>query len=84
MNNTKKGSFAICKLVLFENRVMRIMFGLKREEMGGEGCKMWIFVIYTACHILEYQRTVAKYVRNVAWMGVMVILNIFFYWKMGR
>jgi hypothetical protein len=29
--------FAIYKLVLFENRVTRIMFELKTEEMGEEG-----------------------------------------------
>jgi hypothetical protein len=57
---------------------MRIMFELKTEEMGGKGCKMWNFIIYTACHILGYHRTVAKWVRNVAWMGMKVILNRFF------
>jgi hypothetical protein len=40
MNNIKKGFsycgvlFAIYKLVLFENGVMRIKFGIKREEIG--------------------------------------------------
>jgi hypothetical protein len=40
MNNIKRGFedlgvlFAIYKLVLFENRVMRIMSGLKTEELG--------------------------------------------------
>jgi hypothetical protein len=67
--------FAIYKLVLFENRVMRIMFELKTEELGRKGCILWSFIIYTACQILEYQRRVAKWVRNVAWIGVKVILN---------
>jgi hypothetical protein len=47
MNNIKNGFkdwgvlFAIYKLVLFENRVMRIMFKLKTEE---KGCIMWSFI----------------------------------------
>ena len=42
MNNIEKGFnewrvfFAIYKLVLFEDRVMRIMFGIKTEENGGK------------------------------------------------
>jgi len=50
--------FAINKVVLFGNRVMRIMFELKTEKMGGKGCIMWSFVIYTACQILGYHRAV--------------------------
>ena len=57
--------------------VMRIVFEQMTKEMGGKGCKMWSFIICTACQILGYQRTVAKWVRNVAWMGVKVILNRF-------
>jgi hypothetical protein len=53
------------------------MFGLKAEEMGGKGCIMWSFIICTACQVLGYQRTLAKWVRNVACMGVNVILNRF-------
>jgi len=64
-------------LVLFEKRVIRIMFELKTEEKGGKGCKIWSFIIYTACQILGYQRRVAKRVRDGAWMGVKVILNRF-------
>jgi len=64
-------------LVLFEKRVIRILFELKTEEMGGKGCKMWSFIIYIAGQILGYQRRVAKWVRNVAGMGVKVILNRF-------
>jgi hypothetical protein len=74
--------FGVYKVVLFENRVMRIMFGLKTEEMGGKGCIMWSFMIYTACQILGYQRTVEKWVRNVAGMGMKVILNRFFIGKL--
>jgi len=83
MNNIKKGFqdwgvlFAIYKLLLFENRVMRIMFKLKTEELGRKGCILWSFIIYTACQILGYQRTVTKWVRNVACMSAKVILNRF-------
>jgi hypothetical protein len=65
MENIKKGFedwgllFAIYKVVLCENRVMGIMFELKTEEMGGKGCIMWSFMIYTVCQIVVYQRTVA-------------------------
>jgi hypothetical protein len=69
--------FAIYKLVLFEKRVTRIMFELKTEEMGEEGWIMCSFFICTACQILGYQRTVAKWVRNVACVGVRVIVNRF-------
>jgi hypothetical protein len=70
--------FAIYMLVLFENRVTRIMFELKTEEMGGKRCISCSFVMCTACQILGYQTAVAKWVRNVACMGVKVILNRFF------
>jgi hypothetical protein len=63
---------------------MGIMVELKTEEMGGKGCKMWSFIIYTVCQILGYQRTVAKLVRNVAWVGVKVILNIYLIGKWER
>jgi hypothetical protein len=69
--------FAINKLVVFENRVMRIMFELKTEELGRKGCILWSCTIYTACQILGYQRTVTKWAGNVACMGVKVILNRF-------
>jgi hypothetical protein len=82
MNNTKMATktWECClpyKLFVFENGVMRIMFQPKTEDMGGEGCKMWAFIIYTACQILGYQRREAKWVRNVACMGVKLILQIF-------
>jgi len=67
--------FAIYKLVVFENRVMAIIFELKTEELGIKGCILWSFIIYSACQMLGYQRTVAKWVRIVACMGVKVILN---------
>jgi len=57
--------------------VTRIMFEFKTEEMGGEGWIMCSFIICTACHILGYQTTVAKWVRNLACMGVTVIVNRF-------
>jgi hypothetical protein len=65
MNNIKKGFedwgllLAIHKQVLFENRVMRIMFELKTEDMGGKGCIMWSSIIYTACQVVGYRRAVA-------------------------
>ena len=62
--------FAIYKLVLFANRVTRIMFELKTEVVGGKGCMMCSFTVCTACQILEYQTAVAKCARNVACMGV--------------
>jgi len=62
---------------------MRIMFDLNTEELGGEGCVMWSFIICTACQIVEYQRTVTKWVRNVACIGMKVILNRFLIGKWG-
>jgi hypothetical protein len=56
---------------------MRIMFELKTEEVGRKGCILWGFIIYNACQILGYQRTVAKCVRNVACMGVKLPLKRF-------
>jgi hypothetical protein len=70
--------FAIYKLVLFENRVTRIRFELKTEEMGGKGCRMCSIIICTACQIPGYQTTVAEWVRNVACRGLKVMLNGFF------
>ena len=55
---------------LFENRVMRIVF-----ELGEEGCIMWSFIICTACQVVGYQKTVTKWFRNVACMGMQVIVN---------
>jgi len=68
---------------LLENRVMKIMFGLNTEELGGEGCIMWSFIFCTACHVVEYQRTVTKWVRNVACIGMNVILNRLLIGKRG-
>jgi hypothetical protein len=68
---------AIYKLVLFENTVKRIMFELKTVEMGGKGWIMWVSIIYAACQVVGYKRTVTKWVRNVACMGVKLILNGF-------
>jgi hypothetical protein len=75
--------FAIYELILFEKRVMRIMYELQREEMGGKGWIMCSLVICTACQILGCQTAVAKWVRNVACMGMKVIVNrfFFFFWK---
>jgi hypothetical protein len=63
---------------------MRILFELKTEEFGRKRNIMWSSIIYIACQILGYQRTVAKWVRNVACMGVKVILNRFLIGKRGR
>ncbi len=81
MNNIEKGFkewgvfFAVYKMVLFENRVTRIMFGIKTEEIGGKWWIMWSFIICTVCQILGYRRTVAKSVRNVACIGMNVSLK---------
>jgi hypothetical protein len=53
------------------------MFELKTEEMGGEGWIMFSFIICTAWHILGYQRTMAKLLRNVACMGMKLNVNRF-------
>jgi hypothetical protein len=63
--------------------VVRIMFELKTEELGGKGCLMWSFIIYSACQVVGYQRTVTKWVRNVACMGMKVILNRLLIGKRG-
>jgi len=55
--------------------VVGIMFELKTEEMGRNGCILWTFIIYSACQMLGYQRTVTKCVRNVECMAVKVMLN---------
>jgi len=60
--------FAIYKPAVFESRVVGIMFELKTEELGREGCILWSFIIYSACQILGYQRKVTKWLRNVACM----------------
>jgi hypothetical protein len=69
---------------LFEDRKFRIMFELKTEELGRKGCIMWSFIIYTACQVLGNQRTVKEWVRNVACMGMKVILNRFLVGKWGE
>jgi len=69
--------FAIYKLVVFENGVMGIMFELKTENFGRKGCILWTFIMYHTCQILGYLRTVKRWVRNVACMGVKVILSRF-------
>ena len=52
-----------------------IMFELKTEELGRKGCILWSFIIYSACQIVRYERTVTKWVKYVACMGVKVILK---------
>jgi hypothetical protein len=37
---------------VFENRVLRRIFGPKREEMAGENCIMRSFITCTLHHIL--------------------------------
>ena len=58
MNNIKKwliktGEWLLPVLtwVCFRTAV-RIIFGLKREEMGGKRCIMLSSIIYTACEML--------------------------------
>jgi len=63
--------------------MMGIMFELKTEELGGEGYIMWSLIICTACQVVGNQRKVTKRVRNVACMGVKVILNRLLIGKWG-
>ena len=58
------------------------MLGIKTEN-GRKGCIIWSSIIYAAPQILGYQRTVAKWVRNVACMGVTYLKEISD-WKMGK
>ena len=62
---------------------MRIRFELNTEELGGEGCIMWSLIICTAGHVVGYQRTVTKWVRNMACIGMKVILNRLLIGKRG-
>jgi hypothetical protein len=48
---------------------------VKTEELGGKGCIMWSFIIYSASEVEGNQRIVTKWVRNVAWMWMKVIWN---------
>ncbi len=66
INNIKKGFsdwgvlFALYKLVLLQNRVMRINVWSKDVGNQRKGCVMWSFIIYAALQILGYQRTMAN------------------------
>jgi len=55
--STQSGKFWIHprRLRVFENRVLRRMFGPKREEVaeGGEHCLVESFIIYTLHQILS-------------------------------
>jgi hypothetical protein len=62
---------------------MRIMYEPKTEELGAKGSIMWSFVIYTACQVVGNQRRVTKWVRNVACMGMNVILKRLLIGKWG-
>jgi len=55
--------------------MMGIMFELKTEKLGGEGYIMWSLIICTACQVVGNQRKVTKWVRNVACMGVKLVVN---------
>jgi hypothetical protein len=37
---------------------MRIMFELKGEELGGKGCIVWSFIVYSACQKVGYQKNI--------------------------
>jgi len=75
--------FAIYKLIVFESRVMGTMFELKTEELGRKGCILWIFVIFTACQILGYERKVTKCVKSGI-HGSEINFEQNFYWRTGR
>ena len=62
---------------------MRIMFVLYTEELGGEGCIMWSFIICTPCEVVGYQGRVTEWVRNVSCMGMKVIVNRILIGKRG-
>jgi hypothetical protein len=68
---------------LVEKTVKRIMFELKTEELGGKGCIMWNFIIYSACQVVGNQRAVTQLVRNAACMGMKVILKRLLIGKCG-
>jgi len=63
--------------------MMGIMFELKTEELGGEGGIMWSLIICTACQVVGNQRKVTKWIRNVACMGVKVMVNRLLIGKWG-
>jgi len=63
--------------------MMGIMFELKTVELGGEGGIMWNLINFTACQVVANQRKVTKWVRNVACMGVKVIVNRLLIGKWG-
>jgi len=51
--------------------------------MGGKGWIMWSFIIYTACHILGYQRS-GKMGKECSMDGSERNLEQIFDWKTGR
>ena len=65
--------FAIYKMVLFENRVMRIMFGIETVEIGRKGCIMLRFHNLYCLSDAGISKNSGKCVRNVACVGMMVI-----------
>ena len=75
---------AIYKLGLFENVVMRIMFEIKTEEIGGKGCIMWSSVIYTACQIVGVSKNSAKMGEECGMHGSEGNLEQIFYCKTSR
>jgi hypothetical protein len=63
---------------------MRIMFELKMEEIGGEGCIMWISLIYTACQILGLSKNSGKMGEVCGMHGSEGNLEQVFDWEIWR
>jgi hypothetical protein len=84
---TSKGAFkvgvlfAIYKLVVFENRVVRIMFELKTEELCRKGYILFSSIIYTAFQTLEYQKEKLKMGKECGMHGNEGNLEQIFGWK---
>jgi hypothetical protein len=78
------GVLTIYKLGLFEDVVMRIMFELKTEEIGGKGCIMCSFIIHTACHILGVSKNSGKMGEECGMHGSEGDLEQIFDWETWR
>ena len=63
---------------------MRIMFEIKTEEIGGKGCIMWNFIIYTACQILRVSKNSVKIGEECGMHGSEGDLEQIFDWEMWR
>ena len=82
MNNIEKGFkewgvfFAVYKMVLFENRVTRIMFGIKTGNWRKMVDNVEFHNLYCLSDTAVLENS-GKWVRNVEWMGMKVMLKRF-------